>query len=246
MSRAGKLSSLFLLFFFGTLLFAGALPPAQKCHAKNSALQELSGAEKQRIFEKFKLLRKDVRAIHASVVQEKQAVALKKKIVVRGAVTLAKPNMLKWDVVKPERSVTVIDGETMTVYHPAVKEAQVYILSENIIAHNAMGFFSAVMSGDMEEMESKFSVSVFRNGNEVVIRMVPKSKMAGRYLAAVVIHIDEKSALPKGFEITTPRGDKTITRLSNIKVNPELTPGAFQLKIPSDVLITNRVEPVRD
>ncbi len=70
------------------------------------------------------MLHKDMHSIFASVSQEKQLAALKKKVVVEGTVTMAKPNMLKWDVVKPERSVTVIDGETMTVYHPDIKEAQ--------------------------------------------------------------------------------------------------------------------------
>jgi|WetSurMetagenome_2_1015567.scaffolds.fasta_scaffold00030_60 outer membrane lipoprotein-sorting protein len=246
MPRARRVSALFLPVFLGTFLLVGAVLPAGHSHAKNNGLQEVSASEKQRIFDKFRLLRRDMRSIHASVVQEKQAAALKKKIVVKGTVTLAKPNMLKWDVVKPERSVTVIDGETMTVYHPAVKEAQVYTLSENIIAHNTMTFFSSVMSGDMTEMEGKFSVSVFRNGSEVVIRLVPKSKLVGRYLAGVVIHVDEKTALPNGFEVSTPRGDKTITRLTNIKVNPELTSGAFQLKMPPGVWITNKVEPISD
>jgi outer membrane lipoprotein-sorting protein len=246
MPRARKVSRLFLPVFIGTLLLTGTVLTSGFCHAKNTALHEVSAGEKQMILEKFRLLRRDMRSIHASVVQEKQAAVLKKKIFVKGTVTLAKPNMLKWDVVKPERSVTVIDGETMTVYHPAVREAQVYTLSENIIARNTMTFFSEVMSGEIGEMEAKFRVSVFRNGGEVVIRLVPKSRIVGLYLAGVVIHIDESTALPKGFEVTTPRGDKTVTRLSNIKVNPELSPGTFQLKIPSDVMITNRVEPVRD
>lgn len=242
MPRARKFSSLFLFGLVGTLLLPGTFLPSHPC-AANSPLQEVSVVEKQKILEKFKMLHKDMHSIYASVSQEKQLAALKKKVVVQGTVTMAKPNMLKWDVVKPERSVTVIDGETMTVYHPDIKEAQVYALSENLIARNAMSFFSTAMSGDLAEMEERFSVSIFKNDGEVVFRLVPTSKIVGRYLAAVVIHYDEKTALPKGFEMSTPKGDKTTTRLTNIKVNPDLTPGAFQLKMPLDVWVTNKVEP---
>jgi len=246
MSRAEKARNFFLLFLFGAFALAGVILSAGQGDAKNNAFQELSAAEKQKVFENFKALRKDVRAIHASVIQEKKLAVLKKKIVVKGTITLARPNMLKWDVTKPERSLTVIDGEKMTVYHPDVKEAQIYMLSENIIAYNTMNFFTSVMSGDMGEMEEKFSVRVFRNSSEVIIRMVPRSTMVGRYLAGVVIHVDEKSGLPKGFEVSTPKGDKTVTRLANIKVNPELDPDIFQFRIPGDVMVTNRVEPVGD
>ena len=113
----------------GTLLLLGTFLSSRPCNA-NSSLQEVSAVERQKILEKFKMLHKDMHSIFASVSQEKQLAALKKKVVVEGTVTMASPNMLKWDVVKPERSVTVIDGETMTVYHPDIKEAQVYTLSD--------------------------------------------------------------------------------------------------------------------
>ena len=242
MSKAKKVSSHFLFRFLGTLLLLGAFLPSGPCNA-NSSLQELSAVERQKILEKFNMLHKNMHSIFASVSQEKQLAALKKKVVVEGTVTMASPNMLKWDVVKPEKSVTVIDGETMTVYHPDIKEAQIYVLSENLIARNAMNFFSTAMSGNLAEMEERFSVSIFKNEDEVVFRLVPTSKIVGRYLAAVVIHYDEKTALPKGFEMSTPKGDKTITRLTNIKVNPDLGPAVFQLKMPLDVWVTNKVEP---
>jgi outer membrane lipoprotein-sorting protein len=246
MSKAERLNRFCALLLAATLLFAWALLPPRPCAAKAGPLRAVSAAEKQKLFERFSLLRRDIRAIHASVVQEKRSPSLKKKVVVKGSVTLARPNMLRWDVVKPERSITAIDGETMVVYHPAVREAQVYVMSENIIARNTMTFFSSVMSGDMGEMEARFRVEVFSNGSEVEIRLAPKSRMIALYLSGVVIHMDEKTALPTGFEVTTPRGDRTVTRLSNIKVNPEIRPGLFQLKLPSDVMITNRVEPVKD
>ncbi|MGO9614613.1 MAG: LolA family protein [Dissulfurispiraceae bacterium] len=242
MSRTRDVSSFFAFSLLTTLLLLGTFLPSRPCTANNS-LQGVSAVERQGILAKFKLLHENMLSIYASVSQEKQLAALKKKVVVEGTVTMAKPNMLKWDVDKPEKSITVIDGETMTVYHPDIKEAQVYSLSEDLIARNTMSFFSTAISGDLAEMEGKFSVSIFRDDDEVIFRLVPTSKIVGRYLSAVVIHYDEKTALPKGFEMSTPKGDKTITRLSNIKVNPELAPGAFQLKMPRDVWITNKVEP---
>lgn len=204
---------------------------------------EVSADERQKIIGRFKTLRKDMHSVYASVSQEKQLAALKKKVVVEGTVLMARPNMLKWDVVKPEKSVTVIDGETMTVYHPDTKEAQIYTLSENIIARNTMSFFATAMSGDLNEIEGKFMVTMFRKGGDIVFNLVPLSKMVGRYLSAVVIYYDESTGLPRGFDMLTPKGDKTITRLTNIKVNPELKPETFQIKLPGDVWITNRVEP---
>lgn len=212
--------------------------------ASASAPQEVSAEERQKILEKFKILHKDMHSIFSSVTQEKRLAALKKKVFVEGTVLMAKPNMLKWDIVKPVRSVTVIDGETLTVYHPDSKEAQVYTLSENFIARNSMSFFSTIMSGDLNEIQEKFSVTIFRMDDEVVFNLVPMSKMVRRYVSAIVIHYDAATGLPKDFELSTPKGDKTVTRLTNIKVNPELKPETFRIRLPGDVSITNKIEPM--
>ncbi len=238
MSKARKSSN--LLAVSAAILLLAMF--AAKGMASNS-LQEVSASERNNIIERFSSIHKDMHSIFASVRQVKQLAALKKKVVVEGTVLMAKPNMLRWNVSRPERSVTVIDGENMTVYHPDLKEAQVYALSDNLIARNAMGFFSTAMSGNLAEMEDRFKVSVFRNDGEVIFKLVPASRIVGRYIAAVIIRYDERTALPKGFEMSTPKGDKTITNLSNIKINPEVNSDTFQLKMPNDVWITNRVEP---
>ena len=124
--------------------------------------QEVSPADKQKIFEKLKELSKDTYAIIATVNQEKQLVMLKEKISVDGTVTMQKPNMFRWEMVRPAKSITVIDGEEMTVYTPESKEAQVYSLSDNTMARTTMKFFSTTMWGSTTEMEKRFAVKTFR------------------------------------------------------------------------------------
>lgn len=227
---------LFAALFF--ISFTYSVPAS----ASNNDLQEISASERQKIMGKMKSLQKDIHSISASVVQEKQLSVLKKKVTIEGTVTMAKPNMLRWDITKPEKSLTVIDGETMTVYHPEVKEAQIYDVSENFVARNTMIFFATAMGGDLNEMEKKFTVNVFRKDEDIIFKLVPLSQIAGRYLSAVMIYYDERSGLPKGFDITTPKGDRTIIKLSNIKINPELKSDAFRIKLSPDVWVTNKSE----
>ncbi len=207
--------------------------------ASENGLSEVSPAEKQAIAEKFFSQHKDITSLRAVVSQEKHLALMKKTVFVEGSVEMAKPNLLRWETLKPDRSITVIDGRTMTVYYPESKEAQVYALSENFIARNTANFFATAMSGALPELEKKFTVSVFRGEDDIVFRLIPISSIAGRYLTAVVIHYDKSSGIPKGIEMTTPRGDKTITRLTEVKTNPGLDAETFKIKLPSDVRITN-------
>jgi len=208
----------------------------------NNEFLELTVAERVETLEKIKSLQQIIHSIKASVVQEKQLSSLKKKVTIEGTVTMAKPNMLRWDITKPEKSLTVIDGETMTVYHHKVKEAQIYAISENFVARNTMSFFATAMGGDLSEMEKKFTVNVFRKNEEIIFKLVPLSQIAGRYLSTIMIYYDERSGLPKELDITTPKGDRTIIKLSNIKINPELKSDTFKIKLSSDVWITNKSE----
>ena len=204
--------------------------------------QGVSSADKQRIFERLTELSKDTDSITATINQEKQLSLLKEKICIDGTVIMKKPNMFRWDIVKPDKSIIAVDGETMTVYHPEIKEAQVYNLIGNLIARNTMRFLTITMWGSLNEIEKNFTFYILRKEDEIIFKLAPVSKMISRYLSSIIIHYEENTGFPRGFEITTPKGDKTVTRLSNIKINPEIKTGTFKIELPEDVRITNNFE----
>ncbi|OHB37200.1 MAG: hypothetical protein A2099_04365 [Planctomycetes bacterium GWF2_39_10] len=226
--------------FYVALLIGFFLSPS--IEASSYIEQGVSSADKQRIFERLTELSKDTDSITATINQEKQLSLLKEKICINGTVIMKKPNMFRWDIVKPDKSIIAVDGETMTVYHPEIKEAQVYNLIGNLIARNTMRFLTITMWGSLNEIEKNFTFNILRKEDEIIFKLVPVSKIISRYLSSIIIHYEEKTGFPRGFEITTPKGDKTVTRLSNIKINPEIKTGTFKIKLPEDVRITNNFE----
>ena len=226
--------------FYVALLIGFFLSPS--IEASSYIEQGVSSADKQRIFERLTELSKDTDSITATINQEKQLSLLKEKICINGTVIMKKPNMFRWDIVKPDKSIIAVDGETMTVYHPEIKEAQVYNLIGNLIARNTMRFLTITMWGSLNEIEKNFTLNILRKEDEIIFKLVPVSKMISRYVSSIIIHYEESTGFPRGFEITTPKGDKTVTRLSNIKINPEIKTGTFKIKLPEYVRITNNFE----
>lgn len=208
----------------------------------DDSLHEIYSDEKQEILKRINAFQKSIHSIRSTVDQEKQLSVMKEKIRVEGTVIMAKPNMLRWETVKPQKSITVIDGSTMTVFYPDEKEAQVYPLSENFMARNTMNFFTTALGGDVSEMEKRFAVNMYRKDSEIFFKLTPLSKIVGRYLSSLIICYDEPTGLPKGFEVTTTKGDRTVTTLADIKSNYETDPEVFRIKLPDDVRITNQVE----
>lgn len=187
----------------------------------------------QRIREKHK----DIYAIRATVYQDKDLAALKDRVHVEGTIILEKPGMLRWEAHAPEKSVTIIDRDTMQVYYPDDKVAEIHKLSDQFIARSTMTFFGSVMWGDMENMEKRFAVSVHQEGEDLLIQLKPRSKIVSRYLSSVMIRYDNKTGMPKGFEMTTPKGDRTVTTLKNLQIDPEIGADAFVLKLSPDVRV---------
>lgn len=210
--------------------------------ASSDIKQVTDTVERKRIVENLNRQHENINSMAAKIYQRKHLSLLKKDIHMKGTIFLQKPDMLKWEIVSPERSLIVIKGKTMTVFHPDVNEAEVYKLSEHFIARNTMHFFSSVMWGSIEGMGKRFNLDIFRRKSEIVLKLKPLSKMAARYLSSILIFYNEKTGLPTGFEVITPKGDRTVTELTDLKVNPELRPDMFKIKLPPGVWITNKSE----
>lgn len=230
MSRKNRVNVIaFLSFFFVVLFFT--LTASEGPHPDPLTFQE--GELLRHIRERHE----KTRAIKATVIQDKTLVQLKEPVHVEGTVILEKQGMLRWEARVPEKSVTIIDRDTIRIYYPDDGEAEIHKLSDHFIARSTMTFFGSVMWGTMEDMEKRFIVSVRQSGGELLFELEPRSKIVSRYLSSIVIYYSSQTGMPRGFEVTTPRGDRTVTRIEELTVNPEIAADTFTLKLPSDVRV---------
>lgn len=217
--------SLFLVVSLFVISASGGSPPESLSHEKKEILRHIR--EKH----------KNTRAIRATVYQDKDLVALRKPIHVEGTVILEKPGLIRWEANVPEQSVTIIDRKTIQVYYPDDREAEIHKLSDHFIARNSMTFFGSIMWGDMENIEKRFAVSIHHDRGDLLIQLEPHSKIVSRYLSSIMIRYNSQTGMPLGFEVTTPKGDRTVTRIEELTVNPEIDNDAFTLKLPPDVRV---------
>ena len=226
---ANSISSLSVFLLLLVSLFALA--------ASGASHPESPSHDEKEILQHFREKHKDTHAIRATVYQDKNLVALKDPVHVEGTVLLEKPGLLRWEAHVPEKSVTIIDRDTMQVYYPDDKEAEIHKLSDHLIARSTMTFFGSVMWGDMENMEKRFAVSMHQDGGELRIQLQPRSRIVSRYLSSIIIRYNNQTGMPRGFEVTTPKGDRTVTRIDELMVNPEIDSDAFTLILPPDVRV---------
>ena len=198
----------------------------------------IKGAERDAAFERIRLRQRDIASFRAAVVQTKRHPLLKSEAVNEGTLLFGKPNRLRWELDKPERTVIVLDGKTMTSYFPDRKEAVRRDLGDNLASRAAVEFMSSGMNVSLPDLEKRFSVDLYREGGDLVLTLTPRSKWLSRAIASISIHSREDEAVPRRIVVVGKRGDRTETTLSRVAINPVLPADAFALRLAPDVRVT--------
>ena len=206
----------------------------------------ISGAERDRWFEEDRKRQKEVTGLSASVVQRKRDPLLKNEAVSRGKLSFRKPASLRWEVESPERRIVVTDGRTVTTYYPQRKEAERRGMQDDFASSAALGFFESGISASLPELERRFQVDLSRSENEVVLRLIPRSKMLSRVIASIRIHQDPVEGRPRRIVVVGARGDQTETTFSGVILNPEFPPDTFSLRLGPEVRVTETEVPERN
>jgi len=206
----------------------------------------ISGAERDRWFDGVRERQKGVTGLSAAVVQRKRDPLLKNEVVSRGKLSFRKPASLRWEVESPERMVVVMDGQTVTTYHPGKKEAERKDMQDDFASRAALGFFESGISASLPELERRFRVDLFRSDDEVVMRLTPRSKMLSRVVASIRIHQDPVEGRPRRIVVEGARGDRTETTFSGVTLNPDFPPDTFSLRLGPEVRITETGGPERN
>ena len=206
----------------------------------------ISGAERDRWFEKVRERQKGVNGLSAEVVQRKRDPLLKEEAVSRGKLSFRKPASLRWEVESPERMIVVMDGRTVTTYYPKRREAERRDVQDDYASHAVLGFFESGISASLPELERRFHVDLFRSDGEVILRLIPRSKMMSRVIASIRIHQDPVEGLPNRIMVEGARGDRIETTLSGVILNPEFPPDTFTLRLEPQVRVTETGGPERN
>lgn len=196
------------------------------------------GAERARWFEEDRERQKRVGGLSAAVVQRKRDPLLKDVVVSRGKLSFRKPDSLRWEVESPEQRIVVMDGRTVTTYFPKRKEAERRDMQDDFGTRAALGLFESGISPSLPKLERRFHVDLFRSHDEVVLRLIPRSKMLSRSIASIRIHQDPVDGILRRIVVEGTRGDRTETTFSGVTLNPDFPPGTFTLPLGAEVRVT--------
>jgi len=175
-----------------------------------------------------------LKTMRADFVETKVIVLLSDKQETRGDVMLQVPGRLRWNYTSPQPSVMVIKDGAFARYIPRSK--QVFRGAAKGEADLLVGFGPGAAS-----LGKKYEVTLV--GQEAVagapawvLDLKPRSEVTSGLFAAIRLWVDEARSIPVQTRLTEPTGDHTTIRFEKVVVNGALSAGAFDLKLPKDVV----------
>jgi outer membrane lipoprotein-sorting protein len=217
------------------LLIAGIAVPGP-------AGQEKEDAELQRILSRMDSISRGFQSFVAKFSQKKYTAVLKEfDAPETGEFYYARTNngsvMMRHEVISPARRILTIKGATLTVYRPAIKEAQIASREkmQDIVEYLALG-----IGQNSTKLREKFRISYV--GNETVNKMpcsiltfIPKDPKTAARVESITIWLKESTGTPAQYRFQEPTKDYLLIAFSEEKLNSKIPDSKFEQKLPSGI-----------
>jgi outer membrane lipoprotein carrier protein len=173
-----------------------------------------------------------LKTMKASFTETKVLTLLSEKQETRGSVFLQVPGRLRWDYVSPQPGVMMIKDGHFERYVPQTK--QVFRGEAKGEADLLVGFGPGAA-----DLGKKYEVTLLP---EEKVGALPtyvldlKPREGGGLFSGIRLWVDKGRMIPVQTRLTEPTGDHTTIRFDDVVVNRPLPSGAFDLKLPKDVV----------
>ncbi len=146
---------------------------------------------------------------------------------------------LRKDIEDPTTNFLVIKEGTVLFYQPAIKQAQEYKMGRH---KDKAEFLILGFGSDQATLTETYDISFL--GEEEIegqktyqLELKPKSEQVAAFFERIVLWIDGKKWVPIQQKLVEPTQDHLLIRFEDLELNPKLSKGDFNVKLPKDVRI---------
>jgi outer membrane lipoprotein carrier protein len=214
---------LFLLFTLFALLPAWAAK--QKKKEAGFSLTKLQEAYKKNA------------SLEADFLQEVFQASLQRTKTSKGHLQLSKPNLARWEIDEPERSVMVSNGHKLSYYTPDARGKDKGQVIERTASELEKQPLFRILTGqsplNKEFKVEKNSAIDAPEGSEKWTELVLKPAKKMGDVASVELKVDSKYLI-RELITESETGNKTKITLQNQVLGAKLPPALFEFKAPAD------------
>ncbi len=218
-----------ILFCFASLGFPGTSPT-----------QDKEEAELQRVLNRMDAIARSFRTFTAKFSQKKYTAILKEfDSAETGEFYYSRTRdgsvLMRHEVLNPGKRILTIKGATLTVYRPAIKEAQIANREkmQDVVEYLALG-----IGQNSAKLREKFKISYL--GNESinkapcsVLVFVPRDPKTAARVESITIWLKDSNGAPAQYKFQEPTKDYLLISFSDEKLNSKISDSRFEQKLPA-------------
>jgi|GEM_PF-989481 outer membrane lipoprotein-sorting protein len=192
----------------------------------------------QALFQKMNDLQKGIRTLRVKFVQTNNFQMLAKPQVLKGELTLKKPDTALYRYTSPSPLYFLIKDGDLLIYEPGQKR----VVIQNIRGHQSKIIHYLGVGQPLEELKESFTVIWSgEEGHIVHLTLLPRKFRLKRKIAVLHFDVDDRTGLLEGFDVVEAEGDRIRFDFSDWEVNPALPPDAFNVTIPPGVKVQRQL-----
>ena len=222
---------------------AGPLP--QSAHAASAAdvnIPLASHGERLRtILERFDAAQLGIRTLRADFSEKKELAMLVDTLESAGRFYYASPDRAKWEYLQPDERIFLINGNTLMQYFPEAKTLEKKDLRS---AYTNRLFKLLGLGQSSTELAQLYDIDLGDSGTRsetYLLVLTPRKKKLEKRISQVLLWVGNEDFLVRAMEYRETDGDTTHIEFTNLGVNLKLADGTFNLDIPEDVEIHDRL-----
>jgi outer membrane lipoprotein carrier protein len=194
-------------------------------------------ASLEQVLSRFDGVQGSIRTLSAEFTWTTRSELLKEPLVSRGRLYLTKPDAIRWEFTSPEEMSFVIAHDEYIGYFPARKTAERRDFkrwSEKLFRYFGVGQGS-------DELSQVYDIRLGDSGSADTDLLVlePRKRRARKRIETLEIYVDRASGLPVRLVSSGTDGGSREILLHDVRVNPDLAAGLYDVEFPSDVTVTH-------
>ncbi|MDK7374630.1 outer membrane lipoprotein carrier protein LolA [Weeksella virosa] len=166
-----------------------------------------------------------INTFSATFTETKHLSFLKKPTVSKGKFYLQNPNKVLWQYTSPSKTSVIFVDNKITLKQANKSKITDLSRQKNFAQLNALIIGS--FNGDLFDNPA-FESDFYTNTKGFLVRLMPKSKTAKKYLKRIELQFDKQVDMVSEVKLIEPSNDYTQILFSNKSINPNISPSIFR------------------
>ena len=189
-----------------------------------------AAADLEEILERLEDRVSGIQTLRADFVQQKYLAVLEEPLVLKGTISMQKPDLFSWVVREPLRYSMVIRGEAVQQWDEDTRRVEEISLSKNPVFKMAIQQLRDWLSGAYKSMLGEYQVTVL--GEEPIsLEFVPRdTALSQAVIDRVTVTFDRDERYIRQIEIFEKQGDRTVLIFVDALLNTPISPSAWKAR----------------